>query len=47
MDPGFGFRGAEYDGSRFEDRWPAILDAFRFTFEKPDTAWRFPDPRVR
>jgi hypothetical protein len=38
---------SEYDWSRFDDRWPAILDAFRLTYTRPEAAFRFPDPRVR
>ncbi len=40
-------RAGGYDWSRFPDRWPAILDAFRVAYRHGDELWRFPNPNVR
>ncbi len=32
----------EYNWSRFDQRWPAILDSFDYAYARPTEVWRFP-----
>lgn len=38
---------SEYNWADFEQRWPAILDSFQFSYAFPDDVWRFEDPKLR
>lgn len=38
---------SETNWSNFDERWPAILDSFQFSYAFPDDVWRFEDPKLR